>query len=353
MLLFLLMGLFIGCQSEQRLAPAENNLISKNDEDRPVDPQAYHFPKNVSFQLRSHINCRTPMLLIPLALLENDHANVALDQPVEITYPFDDMPALTGYQYVVRGYLWTIGAKGFLFAFLLLGSDGNIYYMDTPDQPFGLDRNIRFFQADVSDAWQKSFASCLEDKPWSGSLGIWRLPHGETRYHWRNPEEALPIVKEFCAKHPLASTSAEGQWKYIKLPSVKNQYCSQGKHKMPRFNAKEVLMLRPSGTEEMTNVKFPNGVNTNHIAGTWEEIDKLWKTGKYKILAYDMRSEETIEDPLLDNPWALCTYAAERGVPLVFLCGEDKDAPQYEGLPNGVGQFWQCPQCSHEQMEKP
>ena len=46
-------------------------------------------------------------------------------------------------------------------------------------------------------------------------------------------------------------------------------------------------------------------------------------------------------------------YAAERGVPLVFLCGEDKDAPQYEGLPNGVGQFWQCPQCSHEQMEKP
>lgn len=361
-LLFLLTGLFIGCQSEQPLAPAGASRKATNARNLVADPQAYRFPPNVAFQLKSHVKCRTPMLLIPLSRVD-DYANVILDHPVEIAYPFDDMPSLTGYQYVVQGYLWTIGDKGFLFAFLLLGSDGSIYYLDTPDTPFGIERDIRFFQADVSADWQESFANCLKDEPWSGSSGIWQLPHGGTGYQWRNPGVDLPIVKDFCANHPLASNSAEGKWEFIKPQSTPNLYCAQGKHEMPRFSAKQVLMLRPivqdvyvgaGFTEKMKHVLFPNGTVATHITGLWQEIDKFWQTGKYKILAYDMSSEKDVADPERHD-WAISlrTHAADKGIPLVILYGDDPDAPQYDGLPKGIGQYWQCPQCSLEQMGKP
>ena len=45
------------------------------------------------------------------------------------------------------------------------------------------------------------------------------------------------------------------------------------------------------------------------------------------------------------------TWAADRGVPLVILYGEDKEAPEYPGLPKGIKQYWQCPQCAADQLK--
>lgn len=100
-------------------------------------------------------------------------------------------------------------------------------------------------------------------------------------------------------------------------------------------------------------MEFPNGNVAEHIMGMREELDKLWKTGKYRIIAYDRRAQEDLKDPERGNPWApnLREYATDRGIPLVILYGDDKSAPDYPGLPKGIRQYWQCPQCAQAQRK--
>jgi hypothetical protein len=174
---------------------------------------------------------------------------------------------------------------------------------------------------------------------------------------------ALPILERFCSVHPMTVSSAMGKWEPIKRPCfTPNVYCEKGLHQMPTFNAQQVLLLHPTikvkyaGTDyayEDKDLTFPNGNSPGHIAGMKQELNKLWNTGQYRILAYDRRAEKNLKDPERDNPWApqLRTYAADKGIPLVILYGEDSEAPEHVGLPKGVRQFWQCVQCIRDQTK--
>ncbi|MBP5672653.1 MAG: hypothetical protein J6X49_09700 [Victivallales bacterium] len=383
--ILLLICLGVGCHFSSENGKVDTDGMAKNKKRQVVDAKAYRFPSNAAFQMKKAIPCKGPMLLIPIARPKGpgESKPAVLDTPVEISFPFENLPSLTGYQYVVYGYSWTVGSNGFLFAFFLVGSDGSIFFMDTPDAPFGKDRDIKFFKANLSDDWRKSFTACLTEEHW-GLSGFWQLPDGAPAYHWRKPEDAVPILKSFCVNHPFVSTSKEGKWERVKFPCfTPNVYCSQGVHAMPKFSANEILLLYPTikvvniGNDfsyNETQLAFPNGKIASHISGMEQELDKLWATGKYTILAYDRRAEKDVEDPERDSPWApsLRTYAADKGIPLVILYGDgkdalhddslpknvrqfwhgdDKSAPVYEGLPKGVTQYWQCPQCMHEQMK--
>ncbi len=326
----------------------------------------YRFPASAASQMSKNIKCNGSMLMIPMAMPnpQRDRTVAVLETPVEIAAPFDNLPCLTGYQYVIHGYLWAVGTKGHLFAFLLLGSDGSLYYMDTPDAPFEKDGDIWFYKANLSSDWRDAFGSCLKDSTWKSEAGFWKFPNTPSgSYRWRNAEEALPILKRFCNDHPIAVNAKTGKWERIVQPCfTPNVYCEQKLHTMPKFSSEQILLLNLKIKPVMYNgnfsynnkmLEFPNGNVAKHIMGMREELDKLWKTGKYRIIAYDRRAQEDLKDPERGNPWApsLREYATDRGIPLVILYGDDKSAPEYPGLPKGIRQYWQCPQCAQAQRK--
>ena len=354
--------MFNGCI---QVAQNNSNASTGNGLPQSIDTKAYRFPANAASQIRQHIQCKGTMLMIPVALANWPRENkvAVLENPVEIAFPFDALPSFTGYQYVVQGYSWTVGPNGLLLAFLLIGADGNLYYMDTPDAPFGEDMDIRFYKAQISQEWKEAFDACRQEGGWEGTSGVWQIPNGTQAYRWRDSGKALPILERFSSVHSMTVSSATGKWEPVKRPCfTPNVYCEGGLHQMPPFNAQQVLLLHPTikvknvGTDfsyEEKELTFPNGKIAEHIAGMKRELDRLWKTGQYRILVYDRRAEKNLKDPERDNPWApeLRKYAADKGIPLVVLYGEDTDAPEHPGLPNGVRQFWQCPQCVREQMK--
>lgn len=325
-----------------------------------IDAYTYHFPPNTALQMQKCIKSNNKMLIIPIVLPNwpTDNMSAVLETPVEIAYPFDKMPILSGYQYVVHEYTWSVGKKGLIVAFLLVESKGNIYYMDTPDAPFKEERDIIFYKASMSQEWKIDFLRCLDEQKWSGVSSIWQLPNGTaTTYSWHNPDTAFTKLKKFCAYFPIASTEENGKWEQIVQPCfTPNVFCERHLHAMPSFSKATVLLLHSiikieniddDLSFEETKLFFPNGKIIGNIVDMKHELDKLLLSRRYIILAYDRKIEKELEDPERDGPWApyLRAYAADKGIPLVILYGEDKNAPEYEGLPKQIRQFWQCPQC--------
>lgn len=322
--------------------------------------ETYRFPANAAAQMRKSMACRGTMLMIPVVdpgWPEKSGREVVLETPVEIAFPFERLPKLTGHQYGLGEYAWDVGSKGLLIFFLVTGSDGSLYAMYPPIAPFSEDRDIRFRKAAVSLEWQAAFMSPAMQDPKSAGSGVWKsgMP-----YRWRDPETALPILKKFWIAHPLSVTAKEGKWEPVRIPCfTPNLYCERKEHPMPRFTAKEVLRLHPvkgkAADEDYdeTLLAFPNGKRASHIAGMQRELLALWSTGQYRVVAYDRRAETDIDDPERDNPWApnLRSWAADMGIPLVILYGEDKSAPPCPGLPPEVRQYWQCPQCAKDEMK--
>jgi len=138
-----------------------------------------------------------------------------------------------------------------------------------------------------------------------------------------------------------------------------NVYCEAGIHEMPAFVAEQVLVVRPlqvvkeigggKYTFEMpeTELVFPDGVTTRHIEGTCTKLRRLWKKGEYRIIVFD-RSGESLDNPLKDYPWTrtLRAYAMTNSIPISILHGTDTDAPVLPGIPIGLRQYWQCPECA-------
>ncbi len=314
----------------------------------------YHYPVTAAAQMRKHIDCRGTMLMIPVAApdFHKNMLKVELGTPVEIRYPFDALPKLTGYQYVVHGYTWDIGKKGLLYCFLLAGEDGSLYVMRPPTAPFDSgDRDIRFYRTNLSPERKAAF---------SAASGVLELPvwSGKKPFRWRDPDAALPILRKFRSDHPTAADAGNGKWEHIERTCfTPNVYCERKLPLMPVFTAKEVLVLRPHKAPEKdgyaeTDLLFPDGRTAGHIEGMKSELSAQWASGRYRVVAYDRRGEAELNDPERDHPWApyLRGAAADMGIPLVILYGDDPAAPEYPGLPKGVRQFWQCPQCAAEQM---
>ena len=214
------------------------NAFAGNELRQSIDTKAYRFPPNAANQIRQHIHCKETMLMIPIALVNWPRENkvAVLENPIEIAFPFDALPSFTGYQYVVRGYSWTVGQNGLLLAFLPIGTDGNLYYMDTPDAPFGEDRDIRFYKAQISQEWKEAFDACRQEGGWEGTSGIWQISGRIPTYRWREPGKALPLLERFCSVHPMTVSSTMGKWEPIKRPCfMPNVYCEKGLHQMPPF----------------------------------------------------------------------------------------------------------------------
>jgi len=328
--------------------------------------QTFRFRPTTAAQMRKNIGCRGKMLMIPIAIVNFPSSDkFVLDAPVEIEYPFDKLPVLKGYQYVVEGYSWDTGSKGLLTGFVLIGSDGSFYMMHHPEAPFDGDRDIKFLRARISPEWKDSLTSALTSDAAAETSGGWEIPgysYCAVIFHWREFKKALPILRKFLSEHPLAvdAEAGKGKWETIKNTCfTPNVYCEKKLHSMPNFTEREVLMLRPvkvrndKSDYDDIEMEFPGGRRAAHVEGMKREFDAAWATGKYRIVAYDRRSEKDLDDPERDHPWAgvLRTHAADRGIPLVILYGADDGAPDYSGLPKGVRQYWQCPGCVADQMK--
>ena len=181
----------------------------------------------------------------------------------------------------------------------------------------------------------------------------------DASFRWRDPDAARPILRRFLDEHPLEVEAETGRWDNITKPCfTPNVYCERDLHPMPRFAEREILLLRLNRVWDEkyhyfnTELLFPDGRSMTSIDDMNRKLGKEWATGKYRIVAYDRTSEPEIDDPERRG-WAaeMRTWAADRGVPLVILYGEDKEAPEYPGLPKGIKQYWQCPQCAADQLK--
>ena len=138
-----------------------------------------------------------------------------------------------------------------------------------------------------------------------------------------------------------------------------NVYCEAGRHEMPQFTAEQVLLVRPlhivkkidSGEDAIeyvdTDLLFPDGERTVYITDHIRKLKQLWKSGDFRIIVYDGGSKERY-NPFLDKSNAnyLRAYAMEHGIPIAILYGTDPDASVLPGIPQGLRQYWQCPECA-------
>ena len=140
---------------------------------------------------------------------------------------------------------------------------------------------------------------------------------------------------------------------------VPNVYCEAGIHTMPTFTAEQVLLVRPlhivkkAGSEENapeytdTDLLFPDGKWTEYVDDSIRKLKQLWKSGCYQIIVYD-EGREGLDDPFMYKSYAcyLRAYAMLHEIPMAILHGTDSDAPVLPGIPQGVRQYWQCPECA-------
>ena len=161
---------------------------------------------------------------------------------------------------------------------------------------------------------------------------------------------ALTVLWGFLLSGCVSSTR-------VVLPprQASNLFCESGRHRLPDFTAEQVLLVRAKGVRQ-TEGSAEATLNTPDLAfeeGTADieafsrELERLWKSGRYRVIVYD-RSEETLDKPLLDNApaRALREFALVNGIPLVILYGADIKVPDYPGIPQGWRQYWQCPKCA-------
>ena len=307
--------------------------------------------------------------MIPLALEHPGTKNygVKLELPRIINYPFTVLPLLTEYQYVLHGGLWTTGRNGAILGFLLLDDKGRMYIMDTPDNPliqYGGD--IDFRQASLSSEWIADFLMEINREKWPRQTGFWNMPglNVASMFSWRDAEPSLAIVNDFLKKHPLSIQGDTGRWNEIYRPCfTPNVFCETKLHKLPPFTSEQVLALttkrivKKVGADfeyEDSELLFPDGYSVGDLDGIERHLDKLLGTGKYSIISFDRRNEKNIRDPERNPPKApfLREYAKGKGIPIVILYGDDENAPAYPGLPKGIKQYWQCPECARQLFHK-
>lgn len=144
-----------------------------------------------------------------------------------------------------------------------------------------------------------------------------------------------------------------------------NVYCEAGIHTMPTFTAEQVLLVRPlhivkkAGSEENapeytdTDLLFPDGKRTEYVDASIRKLKQLWKNGCYQIIVYD-EGRGGLDDPFKYKSYAyyLRAYAMLHGIPIAILCGTDTEAPVLPGIPQGIRQHWQCPECAKKYSEQ-
>ena len=138
-----------------------------------------------------------------------------------------------------------------------------------------------------------------------------------------------------------------------------NVYCDAGKHEMPQFTAEQVLLVRPlhivkkagSGKNAIeyvdTDLLFPDGERALYVDDYICKLKKLWKRGDFRIIVYDGGLEGRY-NPFLGkaDAYYLRAYAMEHGIPIAILYGADSKASILPGIPQGLRQYWQCPECA-------
>ena len=148
-------------------------------------------------------------------------------------------------------------------------------------------------------------------------------------------------------------------------------FCPAGLHHLPDFTAEEVLALRlvteirqiPSADgqslelQPAISLKFPGDADQPSRFPS-EELSRRWATSNYKVIVIDATAENSLVKPsdlsLLEKTSTLSAVrfaAMDCKAPLVILCGVDANAPALPGIPPGLRQFWQCPECAKQQWE--
>ena len=169
-----------------------------------------------------------------------------------------------------------------------------------------------------------------------------------------------------CATVPQTDSASKFQ------PLSPGVFCPAGLHHLPDFTAEEVLALRlvteirqiPSADRQAIYLqpdialKFPEGDSQPNRFPS-DELKRRWATSNYKVIVIDATSENSLfkpsDLPLLEKTSLLFDVrrsTMELNAPLVILCGPDANVSPLPGIPPGLNQFWQCPECALQYWKK-
>jgi len=309
------------------------------------------WPSDAPRQIARQIDCRSPMLLIPITV-ENG-ATPKLGDPIEIRYPFRKLPELTEKQIGLVSVNWGRGYRRHLPAILLIGSDGHIYSINHGGDDLAIHR------ARLSSQWRDALLAAVGRAKWRDDGGFWCLPRrGEERlsgYEWNDPETSRATLAAFLNKYPLAVDAEQGKWERLMRPCfTPNVPCESGKHHFADFTESQVLHLALRPEKYGDEVIFHDGTSADDIKDIDDNIDRIWKNGQYRVIVLDMTGSHLygkLDDPersdLTVAP-SIRRHARKCRIPLVILYGDDTTAPAYPGIRPGLRQYWQCPDCANE-----
>lgn len=336
-------------------------------------------PENAPAQLAHQVDCRVEMLLI---LLVTSGDEIVLGNPVPISYPFTNLTRqFSGHQIGMFSAIGGIGDVHRPVAFLLIGSDGVLYDIDVEDMPDKSDTDMIFYRATLSREWLSDFQYAMTHASWRTSglyrnnpnctAKLWYLFSIEAlnpmQFRWEHPDQALPIVADFMRRYPFRAVAGGGRWVRVWRPRfVPNVFCPAHRHELPSFTAAEVLVCRDRLHQTILasgdfywsrELALSNGASGATLIENESEITDVLKSGKYKIMAYVPlidKKDKTRVDPERErhlDSLLLRRLAVKYRVPLVILSPIEPDstAPQYPGIPVGLRQYWQCPDCSPRQ----
>lgn len=336
-------------------------------------------PGNAASQIARQVTCRGEMLLIPM-LLSGGKQVMLLGDPLPIHYPFEELKnkSFNGHQVGLVSVTWGVGSTRAIVAFLLLASDGTVYYLDVEDMPDDPATDICFYRAVLSPAWVRELQAMYLPQ-WMVTPGVFwpccsfgGLSRRECR--WEHPETSIPLAKAFLEKYPLRTTE-EKQWRWQRFWKpcfTPNVYCEKGLHTLPEFTANEVLYCRDQikkkiyvhpYTKERKEfderwLELQTGESSPYFDTIYSMVKKAMKSGKYKVVVYQPEihenKREEVDPERARNLYSFMVrrLAAKYNLPLVIVSPLEPDsaAPVYPGIPTGLRQYWHCPECARENM---
>lgn len=310
-------------------------------------------PENAPEQLAHSVECRGEMLLIPLISKSKD--TVLLGDPILTKYPFENLSGkFRGHEAGLVSVMWGIGSTRHIVAFLLIGSDGVIYDIDVDDMPREPDTDMFFFRARLPQPDLMVLAGLPE---WSGSESpFWKLNSlkglNPEFFRWEHPEESLSVVAEFFTSHPFRVSARDGKWEKMRIPRfTPNVFCEKNQHKLPEYTIQQVLFSQSvSDSSGGYGLRFPDGTEQFTLMDVESKLRKLVKTGECRLIVYQTPLFDFEIDPererFLFSP-ELRRFARKHDLPLVIVSPgiPDTAAPPVPGVPPGLRQYWQCPEC--------